>query len=142
MEGRTLRVLQGRLGSRLNIQHCEGIILHILRVSCPPTMASRTNGSLTRPANDEYVAVPLGLVAVFWLRQFKPVLQATLPQMPNNIGLDGLGFVKDAYRRITQLSHLDFRVAARFTGRDALFVQAIRDAVSHIKVETPSPETV
>jgi SAM-dependent methyltransferase len=90
---------------------------------------------LTRPVNDEFVAIPLGLVAVFWLRQFKPVLQAGLPQMPNNVGLNGLGFVKDAYRRITHLSHLDFRVAARFTGQDALSVhQAIRDAVSNIKV--------
>ena len=87
--------------------------------------------------------MPLGLVAFFWLRQFKPVLQAGLPQMPANAGLDGLGFVKDAYRRITHLSYLDFRVAARFTGQDALLVhQAIRDAVSNIKVETPSPETV
>jgi hypothetical protein len=32
---------------------------------------------LTRSVNDEYVAVPLGLVTVFWLRQFKPVLHAT-----------------------------------------------------------------
>jgi hypothetical protein len=41
---------------------------------------------------------------VFWLRQFKPVLEAGLPQMPNNVGLDRLGFVKDVYRRITHLS--------------------------------------
>jgi hypothetical protein len=39
----------------------------------------------------------LGLVAVFWLRQFKPVLQARLPQVPNNIGFDGRGFAR--YRR-------------------------------------------
>ena len=106
--------------------------LALLRV-----LARIAEGSLglTRSVNDEYVAVPLGLVAVFWLRQFKPVLQAGLPQMPNNIGLDRLGFVKDAYRRITHLSHLDFRVATRFTGQDALFVhQAIKDAVSNIKV--------
>jgi SAM-dependent methyltransferase len=106
--------------------------LALLRV-----LARIAEGSLglTRPVNDEYVAVPLGLVAVFWLRQFKPVLQAGLPQMPNNVGLNGLGFVKDAYRRITHLSHLDFRVAARFTGQDALLVhQTIRDAVSNIKV--------
>jgi SAM-dependent methyltransferase len=90
---------------------------------------------LTRSVNEEFVAVPLGLVAVFWLRQFKPVLQAGLPQMPANRGLDGLGFVKDAYRRITDISHLDFRVAARFTGQNALFLhQAITDAVSNIKV--------
>ena len=39
---------------------------------------------------------------------------------------------------------LTFRVAARFTGQHAwfVFIQAIRDAVSNIKVETPSPETV
>ena len=85
---------------------------------------------LTRSANEEYVVVPLGLVAVFWLRQFKPVLQAGLPQMPTNVGLDGLGFVKDAYRRVAHLSHLDFRVAARFTGQSALFLhQAINDVV-------------
>src|ERR1700730_3273362 len=90
---------------------------------------------LTRPVNEEYVAVPLGLVAVFWLRQFKPVLQAGLPQMPTNRGLDGLGFVKEAYRRITDISHLDFRVAARFTGQNALFLhQAITDCVANIKV--------
>jgi hypothetical protein len=65
------------------------------------------------------VAVPLRLVAVFWLRWFKPVLQAGLPQMPTNRGLCGLGFVNEAYRRITDISHLDFRVAARFTGQNA-----------------------
>jgi hypothetical protein len=56
-----------------------------------------------RPVNEEYVAVPLGLVAVFWLFQFKPVLQAGLPQTPANRGLDGLGFIRDACRRITHL---------------------------------------
>jgi HNH endonuclease/Methyltransferase domain len=105
--------------------------LALLRV-----LARIAEGSLglTRQVNDEYVAVPLGLVAVFWLRQFKPVLQAGLPQMPNNVGLNGLGFVKDAYRRITHLSHLDYRVAARFTGQDALFVHQAINAVSNIKV--------
>jgi hypothetical protein len=72
---------------------------------------------------------------VFRQRQFKPVLQKGLPQMPTNRGLDGLCFVKEAYRRITDISHLDFRVVARFTGQNALFLhQAITDAVSNIKV--------
>jgi hypothetical protein len=83
---------------------------------------------------EDYVAVPLGFVAVFCLCQFKPVLQVGLPQMPANVGLDGIGLVKDAYRRITHLSHLDFRLAARFTGQNALFLhQAIKEAVSNIK---------
>ncbi len=106
--------------------------LALLRV-----LARIAEGSLglTRSVNDTHIAVPLGLVAVFWLRQFKPVLQAGLPQMPSNVGLDGLGFVKSAYRSIAHLSSLDFRVAARFTGQNALLVhQAIKDAVSNIKV--------
>ena len=105
--------------------------LGLLRV-----LARIADGSLglTRSVNDEVVAVPLGLVAVFWLRQFKPVLQAGLPQMPGNTGLDGLGFVKEAFRKLNHISHLDFRVAARFTGSDAMLVhQAIRDAVSNIR---------
>jgi SAM-dependent methyltransferase len=105
--------------------------LGLLRV-----LARIADGSLglTRSVNDEVVAVPLGLVAVFWLRQFKPVLQAGLPQMPGNTGLDGLGFVKEAFRKLNHISHLDFRVAARFTGSDAMLVhQAIRDAASNIR---------
>jgi hypothetical protein len=63
--------------------------------------------------------------------------------MPTNVGLDRFGFVKDAYRRILSSPTLTSGVAARFRGQDALLVhQAIRDAVSNIKVETPSPETV
>ncbi len=105
--------------------------LALLRV-----LARIAQGSLglTRPIDDKFVGVPLGLVAIFWLRQFKSVLKEDLPQMPNNVGLDGLGFVKDAYRRIKEISPLDFRVAARFTGEEALFVhQAIRDAVRNIR---------
>jgi len=105
--------------------------LGLLRV-----LARIADGSLglTRSVSDEVVAVPLGLVAVFWLRQFKPVLRAGLPQMPGNTGLDGLGFVKDAFRKLNHISHLDFTVAARFTGGDAMLVhQAIRDAASNIR---------
>ena len=85
---------------------------------------------LTRPVNEDYVAVPLGLIAVFWLRQFKPVLQAGLPQTPANVGLDGLGFVKNAYRRIISHFSLDFRVAARFTGQNALFLRCIKPSTT------------
>jgi len=46
--------------------------LALLRV-----LARIAEGSLglTRSVNDAYVAVPLGLVAVFWLRQFKPAVK-------------------------------------------------------------------
>lgn len=48
---------------------------------------------LAEEAGPEDVAVPLGLVALFWLRLYLPLLSAGLPQSPQNRGAAGLGFV-------------------------------------------------
>jgi hypothetical protein len=64
--------------------------LALLRV-----LARIANSSLglVRADEDEFVQVPLGLVALYWLRQFKPLLKAELPQMPTHgQALKGLGF--------------------------------------------------
>lgn len=39
---------------------------------------------IVRDHSDEFVSIPLGLVALTWLRLFKPLLQADLPQSPLN----------------------------------------------------------
>ena len=61
--------------------------------------------------DDDTVAVPLGLVALTWVRLFKPLISAGLPQSPANVGSDGhkLGFVKEGFRRLKEVSHLDMR---------------------------------
>lgn len=46
----------------------------------------------------EGVLVPLGLLALYWVRMFRPLLLAGLPQAPSNIDGRGLGFVKEAFR--------------------------------------------
>ncbi len=44
-----------------------------------------------RPGQDErHVDLPLGLVALFWVRSFRRLLEARLPQHPK--GNDNLGF--------------------------------------------------
>ncbi|MBK8767847.1 MAG: hypothetical protein IPM01_25855 [Burkholderiaceae bacterium] len=63
--------------------------------------------------------MPLGLVALYWLRLYKPLLAANLPQLPTQTGLTGLGFVGEAYRQLSDLSHLDLRVGMSFTGERA-----------------------
>lgn len=84
---------------------------------------------MAKPADDDAVSVPLGLIALFWLRLYRPLLDAGLPQAPGNHGPDGLGFVKDGYRRVTSLSPLDLRVGARFAGEMAQALHAaLRDA--------------
>ena len=71
-----------------------------------------------REIDDDTVAVPLGLVALYWIRQFKPLVNANLPQMPSNRGAIGLGFAKEGFQQL-MVSSLDLRVAASFNGPNA-----------------------
>jgi hypothetical protein len=64
------------------------------------------------------VALPLGLVTLYWLRLFKPLLDRDLPQAPGHRGLSGLGFVKDGYRGIQTISALDLQVGRSFASTD------------------------
>jgi hypothetical protein len=83
-----------------------------------------------REVDDETVAVPLGLVALYWIRQFKPLVNADLPQMPNNRGPAGLSFAKEGFQNL-QVSPLDLRVAARFARQNAL--NLTRRSASRVK---------
>ena len=90
---------------------------------------------IVRDHSDEFVSIPLGLVALTWLRLFKPLLQADLPQSPlNTSGGEKLGFVKDAYARLAKVSTLDLRVGAHLRNADEAIAlhNALRDAVSTI----------
>jgi protein-L-isoaspartate O-methyltransferase len=94
--------------------------LALLRVLC--RIAEGAAG-LARPRGDDQVALPLGLVGLYWLRLFKPLLSAGFPQSADNIGLSQLGFVKDGYRALDGTSHLDLRIGM------AGFPPPIADAV-------------
>jgi SAM-dependent methyltransferase len=60
----------------------------------------------------EEVALPLGLVALFWLRMFKPLVARGLPQLPG----DRMGFVRDAFRALGPVAPAELRPGARFGG--------------------------
>ena len=75
-------------------------------------------GGLARPGRDErFVDLPLGLVALFWVRSFKPLIAKNLPQHP--AGNARLAFVKEGFRRLQARSAHDLRIGQRFTGDDA-----------------------
>jgi SAM-dependent methyltransferase len=100
--------------------------LGLLRTLC--RIADGAAG-LAVPIDDEQVEVPFGLVGLTWLRLYRPLLDAGLPQSPDNVGLERLGFAKAAYRRIAALSPQDLRAGMRFDGPMAADVHdAIRDA--------------
>ena len=104
--------------------------LALLRTLC--RIADGSAG-LGREGEDGFVSVPLGLVALTWVRLFKPLLAAGLPQSPANAGYSRLGFVKDAFRQLDGISHLDLRVGMSFTGDAAAALnQALKDAAETI----------
>lgn len=66
---------------------------------------------------NERVSIPLGLVALYWIRLFMPLLSADLPQSPTNRGLAGLGFVNEGFEKLLGCSPNDLRVGSRFAAR-------------------------
>lgn len=83
----------------------------------------------------DVVDLPLGAVALNWLRMYLPLAAADLPQLPGNRGAERLGFAGPAFRRLLaeRVAGQDLRIGARFTGERAMTVaQALADARTSI----------
>ena len=102
--------------------------LALLRVLC--RIADGAAGSALDGAEDDHVTLPLGLVALYWIRLFKPLLARELPQSPDNRGLARLGFVKPhGFERLLDVPDIDLRVGMRIADdRRHDFHRALRDA--------------
>ena len=82
----------------------------------------------------DFVDVPLGMVALFWLRLYLPLLRAGMPQSPTHrTGFENLGFAKAALEQLGDLSPLDLR-AGGVVGNDRrrAMHQSLRDACETI----------
>jgi len=60
---------------------------------------------------DEHVELPLGLVALYWIRMFKPLVQRGLPQLPG----ERMGFVTAAFAALAPIAAYDLRLGASFS---------------------------
>lgn len=91
------------------------------------------SASLARPGDGE-VALPLGLVALYWLRMFKRLVEEDIPQAPKHRDGRGLGFVKDAFWGLGDISPYELRPGATFAApRSQLVAAAVGDAAATIK---------
>jgi SAM-dependent methyltransferase len=114
----------------LNDDKASTYKLALLRVLCRIAISA---SGYSRDAGDDYVAIPLGLVALYWIRVFKRLLARDLPQSPVNRGDENLGFVREGFRRLGDSSQLDLRIGMLFTGdRAAALHTALRDACDTI----------
>lgn len=89
----------------------------------------------TSDADVDAVEIPLGLVAVNWIRMLQPLVALGLPQAPGNSGPDGLGFAKAGFRALPSLgvSPQDLRPGSVFADDHAAAVRtAIGEAASTI----------
>ena len=86
------------------------------------------------PGDDE-VVLPLGAVALNWLRMYLPLVSAGLPQIQPTARPKGLGFVRDAFRSLmaSGIAPSELRIGATFSGdRAVLLMQALGDAAATI----------
>ena len=87
------------------------------------------------PGDTDSVELPLGLVALTWIRMFLPLVRADLPQAPKNSGPDGLGFAKAGFRALMAdgVSPMDLRVGTAVIGeRAAALSAALSEAATTI----------
>lgn len=94
------------------------------------------SAGLVRLTDDDKVSIPLGLVALTWLRLYKPLLAANFPQNPKNVrGGIHLRFARKDFDRLVAFSHLDMRVGVRLGPADAGALHgALRDAAETIRI--------
>lgn len=104
--------------------------LGLLRAVAKVADAAPSLASLL-PGGDDMVSIPMGMIALNWLRLYLPLVRARLPQAPGNAGADGLGFAKDGFRWLMadNVAAQDLRVGVAFSGERAkALVSAISEA--------------
>lgn len=116
----------------LNDQKSSTYKLGLLRALC---RAADGSGGLARDVGDGSVELPLGIVALNWLRLYLPLLKAGLPQSPSDVGGSGLGFVREGLRSLMAgaAGYLDIRVGSVFgADRAPALHGALKDAAGTI----------
>ena len=105
--------------------------LGLLRALC---RAADGSAGMVQDTGDEFVRVPLGLVALNWLRLYMPLVREGLPQRPTNVGTSGLGFAKAGFvNLLANVSANDLRIGAQFSnGRAKSLHAALREAAQTI----------
>jgi SAM-dependent methyltransferase len=86
------------------------------------------------------VEIPLGMVALNWVRAYLPLVGAGLPQAPKNSGPEGLGFAKSGFRALMDLNITaqNLRVGASFTNERATALCEALGEASRTIVKNPA----
>ena len=112
--------------------------LGLLRAVC---RAADGSAGMAFEDGDEFIRLPLGLLALNWLRLYLPLISADLPQMPlNRRGAEGLGFAGNGWKTLAAgaATARDLRVGAAFGGDAAIAVRAALAEAADTIVKMPA----
>ena len=83
---------------------------------------------VAREYDDDHMAIPLGLVSLFWLRQYHQLLNHDLQQL--NDSKKEPGFIKDnGYRQLNLISTNDLSISYQFNGEEST---ALFNTLKHV----------
>ena len=86
----------------------------------------------------ESVVVPLGLVSLFWMRMYKPLLDNALPQMPVSRSGTGPGFVTDSFLALRPVTAVELRTGSVFSGQTAKHLHRSLSEISQVIRNMPA----
>jgi SAM-dependent methyltransferase len=83
----------------------------------------------------ESVVVPLGLVSLFWLRMYKPLIEHLLPQMPQRTGP---GFVTNSFTSLRSVTTVELRIGSVFGDQTAKHLHQSLSEISQVIRNMPA----
>jgi SAM-dependent methyltransferase len=86
----------------------------------------------------ESVVVPLGLVSLFWLRMYKPLIEHQLPQMPPSRLGTGPGFVTDNFHALRPITPVELAIGSVFRGDIARHLHRSLSEISQLIRRMPA----
>ncbi len=86
----------------------------------------------------ESVVLPLGLVSLFWLRMYKPLIENQLPQMPASRLGTGPGFVTDNFHALRAVTAVELGVGSVFAGDTARHLHRSLSEISQVIKDMPA----
>ena len=86
----------------------------------------------------ESVVVPLGLVSLFWLRMYKPLIEHALPQMPLTRLGTGPGFVTNSFTSLRPVTAVELRIGSVFGDQTAKHLHQSLSEISQVIRNMPA----
>lgn len=86
----------------------------------------------------ESVIVPLGVVSLFWLRMYKPLIEHALPQMPLTRLGTGPGFVTNSFTSLRSVTAVELRIGSVFGDQTAKHLHQSLSEISQVIRNMPA----